>query len=549
LLQAYHHKTLEHQNTLETPSKRRDLWQHGSQAHNARSPHAHPLPGFQNQGSISYAQSNPDFGSRLSRSENRQQQLRPSTQTRQNQKWMAKLNEQGSTTKPTTGGNNVTTSNHGVAKATPNLGIPESHSLHPKATHSKATPSSITGKPKATRARAICPRCQGTNTNKDGAPRGTQRHKCRDCKKRWFEANQHESPQHEPPQPSASRTVTGQPKVKVIEMENPKPTNRPRPARAELATTTTQQSAEATHHEAIKQHKREIQPQAIPTTELNSRITRQFELLAQARQFAVSLGEQPLHLFTQALEENIKPITAVVHNAVASALGYPTIPTVPPVPQIRDQPETPSPSVDQAALKKRLHALERANHDLRRESNSLNNQLIESTAIRQRTESQCRVLTEERNDLKILASELEQSRKSLKAELLEIRQKRELPAVEIRQEQTVDRKPPPALPEDVTLNREPTPRPAGGQSSSTRVAPPALTVAESQEIERMASALMATLVRFEDHKIRSADISSVTGIATGWKRTIEHLIGLGHIVHHNEFLCISYAEKVRRGLK
>jgi hypothetical protein len=102
--------------------------------------------------------------------------------------------------------------------------------------------------------------------------------------------------------------------------------------------------------------------------------------------------------------------------------------------------------------------------------------------------------------------------------LLEVRQKRTSLAVDIRQDQSVDRKPPPAPPEVTTLNREPTPRPAGGQ----RVAPPALTVSESQEMERMASTLMATLVRFEDHKIRSADISSVTGIAAGWKRVIEY---------------------------
>lgn len=330
-------------------------------------------------------------------------------------------------------------------------------------------------------------------------------------------------------------------------MENPKPTNRPKTARAELANATTQQSAEDIHREAIRHYKREVQPPA--TTELNSRINKQLELLAQARQFSESLGEDHLSQFVQALEQNIKPITAVVHDAVARALGYPTIPINPQVPQARDQPEKPSPSVDQAALKKRLHALERANHDLRRESNSLNNQLIESTAIRQRAESQSRILTEERDDLKKLASELEQSRKLLKAELLEVKQKRASPAVETRQEQTVDCKPPPGLPEDATLNREPTPRPAGGQSSSTRVAPPAWTVAERQEIERMASALMATLVRLEDHKIRTSDISTVTGITTGWKRSIEHLISLGHIVHHNEFLCISYAEKVRRGLK
>jgi hypothetical protein len=334
-----------------------------------------------------------------------------------------------------------------------------------------------------------------------------------------------------------------------MDMENPKPANTPKAPHVGLEDAVTEHSAESIHREAIKQHKHEIQPPATATTEMHSRITRQLELLAQARQFADSLGEQPLSQFTKALEENIKPITAVVHNAVATALGYPTIPIDPPIPPIRDSAGKPSPTVDQAALKKRLQSLERANHDLRIESNTLNNQMIELTAARQRAESQCRVLTEERDNLRILASELEQSRKVLKAELLEVRQKQNSLAVEIRQDQTADRKPPPVPPENTTLNREPTPRPSGGQSSSTRIGPPTLTVAERQEIERMASALMATLVRLENHKIRTSDISTVTGISTGWKRVIEYLIGLGHIVHHNEFLCISDVEKIRRGLK
>jgi hypothetical protein len=331
-------------------------------------------------------------------------------------------------------------------------------------------------------------------------------------------------------------------------MENPKLANRPKTPHVGLANAVTQLSAEEIHRETIRQHKREIQPLA--TTGLRSRITAQFDLLAQARQFAESLGEDHLGMFAQALEANIKPITVVVHNAVAIALGYPTTIIDPPVPQFRDPADGPqSPSVDHAAFKKRLLALERANHDLRRESNVLNNQMIESTAARQRAESQCRVLKEERDDLKFLASKLEQSRKILKAELLEVRQRLNSLADDIRQEQTVDRKPLPVLAENTTLNREPTPRPAGGQSSSTRIGPPTLTVAERQEIERMASTLMATLVRLEGHKIRSSDISSVTGIATGWKRTIEHLIGLGKVTYHNEFLCISDVEKIRRGLK
>jgi hypothetical protein len=170
-------------------------------------------------------------------------------------------------------------------------------------------------------------------------------------------------------------------------------------------------------------------------------------------------------------------------------------------------------------------------------------------AARQRAEFKTQALEAERDDLKTLASELEQARKSLKAELLEVRQKRETLAVEIRQEQSVDRKPPPTLPQDATLNREPTPRPQGGQTAGNRVSPPTLTVGDRQEIERMAATLMAALVRFEGYKIRSVDISSVTGIATGWKRTIEHLIGLGQVVFNNEFLCISDVEKIRRGLK
>jgi hypothetical protein len=288
-------------------------------------------------------------------------------------------------------------------------------------------------------------------------------------------------------------------------------------------------------------------------------------VLFRAKQVAESLGNDHLRLFAEALEVNIRPITAVVHNAVASILGFPTVLIESTVPPARNQvtrviqdcegdpassTEKPAaPTVEHAALKKRIQALERTNHNLRIESNNLTNQVGEYTAKQVRAEAKIRALTEERDDLKTLAGELEQARKTLKAELLEVRQKRETLAVEIRQEQSVDRQAPPVLPEATSFNRDPTPRPQGGQSASNRVSPPTLTVAERNEVERLAAALMATLVRLEGYKIRSADISSVTGIASGWKRPIEHLIGLGQVMHQGEFLCISDVEKLRRGLK
>ena len=247
----------------------------------------------------------------------------------------------------------------------------------------------------------------------------------------------------------------------------------------------------------------------------------------------------------------------MVHNAVASGLGFPTVSFGPSISQIqepdgyRDQtlkPENPAaPASDQVALKKRLRALERSNHNLRTKVNNLTNEMVTLDQARTVAEAQASRLAKERDDFKTLASELEQSQKRLTAELLETRQKRETLAVEIRQ-QSVE----PNLlsnSEGATVNREPTPRPQGGPSANQRISPPTLTVAERNEMERLASVLMANLVRLEGHKIRSNDITSVTGIATGWKRVIEHLLSLGHVVYDKDFLRISDIEKIRRNLK
>jgi hypothetical protein len=170
-------------------------------------------------------------------------------------------------------------------------------------------------------------------------------------------------------------------------MENPKPTNVPKTISTPRADSIPQSPTEAIHRDAIRQHKLELQPPA--TTDLHIRIGKQLEQLALAKRFVESLGEEHLDMFAQALEANIRPITSVVHNAVAGVLGFPAVSFDSPTMQTRERDvlqepaEKPAPhAVDQAALKKRLQSLERANHDLRRESNVLNNQMIESTAAR-----------------------------------------------------------------------------------------------------------------------------------------------------------------------
>jgi hypothetical protein len=85
-------------------------------------------------------------------------------------------------------------------------------------------------------------------------------------------------------------------------------------------------------------------------------------------------------------------------------------------------------------------------------------------------------------------------------------------------------------------------------SSSKRVMPPKYSAAEQSNLERMASSLMANLVRLEGHRIPAQDIQHVTGERGNWKATLEHLMSLGKIERQGEYITISLVERLRRGL-
>ncbi len=86
-------------------------------------------------------------------------------------------------------------------------------------------------------------------------------------------------------------------------------------------------------------------------------------------------------------------------------------------------------------------------------------------------------------------------------------------------------------------------------SSSKRVMPPKYTVAEQANLERLASSLMANLVRLDDHQIQPRDIPHITGERGPWKAVIEHLMTLGKIQRQGEFIAITLVERLRRGLQ
>lgn len=86
-------------------------------------------------------------------------------------------------------------------------------------------------------------------------------------------------------------------------------------------------------------------------------------------------------------------------------------------------------------------------------------------------------------------------------------------------------------------------------SSSKRVMPPKYTAAEEANLERLASSLMANLVRLEGHQIQPRDIPHLTGERGPWKAVLEHLMTLGKIQRQDEFIAITLVERLRRGLQ
>jgi hypothetical protein len=85
-------------------------------------------------------------------------------------------------------------------------------------------------------------------------------------------------------------------------------------------------------------------------------------------------------------------------------------------------------------------------------------------------------------------------------------------------------------------------------SSSKRVMPPKYTPTEEANLDRLASSLMANLVRLDGHQIRPRDIPHITGERGPWKAVLEHLLTLGKIEHQGEHVAISLVERLRRGL-
>jgi hypothetical protein len=85
-------------------------------------------------------------------------------------------------------------------------------------------------------------------------------------------------------------------------------------------------------------------------------------------------------------------------------------------------------------------------------------------------------------------------------------------------------------------------------SSSRRTVPPKYTAREEANLERLASSLMANLVRLEGYRIEPRDLPHVTGERGPWKPVLEHLMTLGKIERRGDFIEISFAERLRRGL-
>ncbi len=85
-------------------------------------------------------------------------------------------------------------------------------------------------------------------------------------------------------------------------------------------------------------------------------------------------------------------------------------------------------------------------------------------------------------------------------------------------------------------------------SSSKRTVPPLYTAREEANLERLASSLMANLVRLEGYRVEPRDLPHITGERGPWKPVIEHLMTLGKIARRGDFIEVSFAERLRRSL-
>jgi hypothetical protein len=85
-------------------------------------------------------------------------------------------------------------------------------------------------------------------------------------------------------------------------------------------------------------------------------------------------------------------------------------------------------------------------------------------------------------------------------------------------------------------------------SSGKRTVPPLYTAREEANLERLASSLMANLVRLEGYRVEPRDLPHITGERGPWKAVLEHLMTLGKIERRGDFIEVSFAERLRRGL-
>ena len=86
-------------------------------------------------------------------------------------------------------------------------------------------------------------------------------------------------------------------------------------------------------------------------------------------------------------------------------------------------------------------------------------------------------------------------------------------------------------------------------SSNGRTVPPKYTAREEANLERLASSLMANLVRLEGYRVQPRDLPHVIGEKGPWKPVIEHLMTLGKIERRGDFIGITLTELLRRGLQ
>jgi hypothetical protein len=182
----------------------------------------------------------------------------------------------------------------------------------------KSIEPSKTGKSaNATTMRTSCPRCQGTRINRDGSPKGNQRYKCLSCGRRWFVTGLGEAKEGENPniiETNPKRLATGNPTTGNSTTGNSTTGN------STTGNSTTGNDTKPSIPTGDGQKQPVLEREAKPGLgTLHDRMTVQLDQLSKAKSFASSLGDDVLHAFANMLEANVRPITAVVHNAVARA--------------------------------------------------------------------------------------------------------------------------------------------------------------------------------------------------------------------------------------